>query len=270
MQITATIVLYRNDKEMLSKAIHSFLNTSLDVKLYLVDNSPLPELESIVSDPRVEYFYLNANRGFGSGHNVIMRRPDMMGKYHLVLNPDIYFEKGTLESLFEYMENNLDVANVMPRIVFPNGQIQNMCKLLPRPIDWIGRRFIPFKLLRDKIDNSYELRSVDYDKEMNIPFLSGCFMFIRSSVICEGFTFDERFFMYCEDTDLCRRIHSKYKTIYYPKVQVIHNCGYASHKSLKMLKIHIKSAISYFNKWGWFFDNERKAMNTETIKLYTK
>lgn len=87
--VTASIVLYRNKKDELKRAIDSFLLTSLPVHIYLIDNSPTPELENIIKDERVEYFYLNANRGFGAGHNAVLRRPHLLGKYHIILNPDI-------------------------------------------------------------------------------------------------------------------------------------------------------------------------------------
>lgn len=102
-----------NKRDELKRAIDSFLDTEMPVRIYVIDNSPTPELENIIQDKRAEYFYLNANRGFGAGHNVILRRPHLMGKYHIILNPDIYFEKGTTEALVEYMDNNQDVGNVM-------------------------------------------------------------------------------------------------------------------------------------------------------------
>ena len=131
-----SIVLYRNKKEQVLKAINSFLNTELKVKLFLVDNSPddsLRELEKI--DSRIEYIFNNANLGYGKAHNIAIRRSiEDNVPYHLVLNPDVYFEKGVLEKLYEYMENHPDVGNVMPKVVCPDGSIQYLCKLLPTPI----------------------------------------------------------------------------------------------------------------------------------------
>ena len=262
--------MYKNNRDMLLAAIHSFLNTSLDVKLYLVDNSPTPELEDLIVDSRVEYFYLNANRGFGAGHNVIMRRFHLMGKYHLILNPDIYFKKGTLEALFDYMDANPDVANVMPKVFYPSGKFQNICKLLPTPKDWILRMFCPFKSIKRTINDRFEMRFADFDKEMNVPYLSGCFMLFRSSAIQEIGVFDEGIFMYGEDTDINRRLYQKYRTMYYPKVSIIHNHEAGSHKNLRLAWIHIKAAVYYLNKWGWFFDKERDEINKRTIELYSK
>ena len=73
------------------------------------------------------------------------------------------------------------------------------------------------------------------------------------------------FFMYPEDIDLTRRIHKKYRTVFYPKVSIVHHHEQSSYKNRKMLWVHIVNLIRYFNKWGWFFDRERRAMNKEIL-----
>ncbi|MCD7932675.1 MAG: hypothetical protein LUH15_15715 [Tannerellaceae bacterium] len=109
-----------------------------------------------------------------------------------------------------------------------------------------------YKNIREQIDYRFEMRFTDYNQIMNVPYLSGCFMFLRTSVIKEIGLFDEHIFMYCEDTDLNRRIYQKYKTIYYPDVSIVHNFEKGSHKNIRLLWIHIKAAVYYLNKWGWF------------------
>ena len=101
---------------------------------------------------------------------------------------------------------------------------------------------------------------------MNIPILSGCFMFLRTEALEKVGLFDEHFFMYMEDFDLNRRIHCVYKTIFFPEAVVVHEYQKASYKNIKLLKAHIKSAIYYFNKYGWFFDKERKKANKKTLR----
>ncbi|MCR5765459.1 MAG: glycosyltransferase family 2 protein, partial [Treponema sp.] len=78
--------------------------------------------------------------------------------------------------------------------------------------------------------------------------------------------FDDRYFMYCEDFDLIRRIHRVAKTVYYPNVTIVHDHAKESYKNKKMLMIHIKSAIKYFNKFGWIFDKERNFFNILILK----
>ena len=270
-QVTATIVTYKNDPEEIRAAAESFLNCSLKVHLYLVDNSPEPILGKFFdSDSRIDYYYLNANRGFGAGHNVIMRQPKKMGKYHLVLNPDITFSKGTIEGLYDYMENNPDVGNVMPKVIFPDGSFQYLCKLLPSPVDWFARMFIPIKAVKDKINYRFEMRFADFSKPMNVPYLSGCFMFFRTDVINEIGVFDEHIFMYGEDADINRRIHKKYRTMYYPEVTVTHAYEGGTHKNLRLFWVTVKALSYYLTKWGWFFDKERRTVNRETIRMYRK
>jgi GT2 family glycosyltransferase len=166
------------------------------------------------------------------------------------------------------MEGNKDVGLVMPKVLYPDGRIQYLCKLLPTPFDLFGRRFLnfyPFKKYIEKRNEIYELRFTGYDKIMEVPYLSGCFMFIRTKVLEKVGLFDERFFMYLEDTDLSRRIHKMAKTIYYPHVHIYHEYGKGSYKNKKLLKYHIESAIKYFNKWGWFFDKERREINKKVL-----
>ena len=118
------------------------------------------------------------------------------------------------------MNNNQLVGLVMPKILYPNGDVQYLCKLLPTPIDLIIRRFIPIKSFQRRMNNKYELRFTNYNSEMEVPSLSGCFMFIRCEILGQSGIFDERYFMYAEDFDLCRRIGMLSKTIFYPNAQV--------------------------------------------------
>ena len=268
--VTASIVLYENDPKDIIKAINSFLNTDLNVKLYLVDNSSTDKLKELknIDEKRIEYIFNNANLGFGKAHNIAIKKAINESKYHLVLNPDIWFEKGNLEKMYEFMEKHPEIGQLMPKVLNPDGSIQYLCKRLPTPFDLFVRRFLPAKLkpFFKKRFEWYEFRNIGYEKIMEVPALSGCFMFIRTEALKEVGGFDENFFMYLEDYDLCRRIGEKYKTIYFPEAEVYHGYAMHSYKNNNLLKIHIKSTITYFNKWGWFFDKKRKELNKKSGK----
>lgn len=265
VQINGSIVLYKNNEELLKKAINSFLNTELEVKLYLIDNSPKDDLKYLSNlDERIEYIFNNANLGFGKAHNIALKRSIAEGaKYHVVLNPDVYYNQGVLEVLCGYMQENFDVANIMPKVFFPDGSLQRTCRLLPTPADLLLRRFFPCKNLQNKINRTYEMHDFTYDAIINVPFLLGSFMFLRVSALREVGLFDENFFMYLEDTDLCRRLHEKYKTLFFPHVHIFHAHARESYKSKKLLWIHIRSAVYYFTKYGWLFDAQRRSMNKD-------
>lgn len=268
IQINASIVLYHNKKEQVIKVINSFLNTNLKVKLYLIDNSSNNDLKELMKiDNRIEYIFNNANLGYGAGHNIAMKKTIEEGiTYHVVLNPDLYFETNVLEELFKYMEIHQDIGHIMPKVLYPNGENQNLCKLLPSPLDLFARRFIPIKSYVDKINNRYELNFFNYNEIVQIPFLSGCFMFLRTGILKQNCLFDDNFFMYLEDADLTRRISRISKTIYYPKVSIYHEYQRGAHNNKKLLWIFIQSTFIYFKKYGWLFDKERKILNNKTLK----
>ena len=275
MKLSASIVLYQTDLTPLKKVIDSyFACQSKQLQLFLVDNSPTDELKSIVTmypDKEIHYIFNNENMGYGKAHNIAIKKSMEQGlSYHIVLNPDVVIQEGALEKLTLYMNEHPEVGNIMPKIIYPNGQLQYLCKLLPSPIDLIFRRFTPFKKWRDKINQKYELHSFRYNKKINIPNLSGCFMFLRTKALEKVGLFDENIFMYLEDIDLNRRIHRAYKTIFFPEAVVVHEYQKASYKNIKLLKAHIKSAIYYFNKYGWFFDKERRIINAQTLQEIEK
>ena len=269
MRINASIVLYHNNRRQLKKVIESFFSTNLNVTLYLIDNSSSDELKDLAElDSRIVYIFNNANLGYGAGHNIAMRKSitDEVA-YHLVLNPDVYFESGIIESLVEYMQAHSDVGHVMPKVLYPNGSLQKLCKLLPTPFDLFARRFIPIKSFVDRINNRYELSFFDYEQIAEIPFLSGCFMFLRVDVLRQNCLFDDNFFMYLEDADLTRRISRISKTVYYPYVSIYHEYERGAHKSKKLLWFFIRSVFTYFNKHGWFFDKERRVINEKALSI---
>ena len=254
-KITSCIVLYINDITMLREAIHSFLNTEMNVKLFLVDNSPTDELKILVTDSRIEYIHNPSNPGFGASHNVAIQKAFELGSdYHLVLNPDIYFEKGTLEQLCGFMDSNLNIGHVMPKVTYPNGEFQYLCKTNPTFFDLFARGFMPSFLKKtfQKRMATYEYKDRDYNKIIyDIPYLSGCFMFLRTETLKKVGFFDDKIFMYLEDADLTRRFLEVSRTVYYPESHVYHHFAKLTHKEFKFKWITVQSAFIYFNKWGW-------------------
>lgn len=264
--LSASIVAYKNPANILAQTIHSFLSSTKDSHLYLIDNSPTDDLKYLAYDPRITYIFNSKNIGFGAGHNVSIRQIINQSKYHLVLNPDVYFDKNVLSKLYLFMEQNLDIGLTMPKVLYPDGRLQPVCKLLPSPKTLIIRRFLNFQRSRLEKENfKYELHLSGYNKIIDAPFLSGCFMFIRTQALQTVGLFDERFFLYTEDTDLSRRIHKYYRTVFFPEVAIYHYHQRGSYKDISLLWRNIRSAIKYFNKWGWVSDKERDDFNERTL-----
>jgi len=213
---------------------------------------------------------LSKNVGFGKAHNIALKKSiEDDVKYHVILNPDISFEPEVVREIYDFMEINSDVSVLMPRVLFRDGSLQYLCKLLPTPFDLFARRFLGFGLLNglvSKWNSEYELRFTTYHRLMNVPSLSGCFLFFRTASLDKVGLFDPRYFMYMEDVDLTRRLHKYFKTMYFPDVEIYHDFERASYKNFNMLVHHTVSAIRYFNKWGWLFDEERRMVNKETVQ----
>ncbi len=263
--ITVSIVTYKTNLEELSQCLNS-LDSPLISTIYIIDNSNLENIAKFCSQyPQIVYIGSN-NVGYGAGHNKALRLAlKTKEKYHLVLNSDVYFNPNILDKIVKYMDSNIDVAQLQPNIIYPNGTMQYTCRLLPTPANLIFRRFLPAKMVQ-KMNYRYLLEFNDHKKEMNVPYHQGSFMFFRLECFNKVGLFDERFFMYPEDIDITRRMHKYYRTMFWPGVTVVHAHRAASYKSKKMLKIHMWNMIKYFNKWGWFFDKERRTWNKKLLK----
>ncbi len=272
--LTISIVTYNTNKEELLNVLQCLEKIKLNKRIFISDNSEKQDIKKVIEElnsNQIEYIFNNSNKGFGAGHNVIINKllnKELDSKYHLVMNSDVYFEEDVVEKLLDYMSNHEEIGQIGPRITGKDGTLTYSCKLFPTPLNLIMRRFIPLKKIVEKMDYDYEMRWYNYKDIVEGALLSGCFMLLRTEVFKKVGKFDEKYFMYLEDYDFCRRIGEKYEVIYYPKVEIMHEHAKSSYKSRKMLLIHIKSALTYFNKWGWIFDKKRSEANKKLKKLY--
>ena len=205
--------------------------------------------------------HMPSNLGYGKAHNVALRESAYYKTdFHLVLNSDIRVKAEDIDAMHDFMLQNPTVGQLMPKVLNPDGSQQYLAKRLPTPLDVFGRRFLPAAWMT-KRNARYELRDLDLTHPVNAPYLSGCFMFLRTKAAVEAGLFDERYFMYPEDIDLTRSIHRNYLTLYYPAWTIVHAHARDSYKNKHMLQIHIQNMCRYFNKYGWFFDRERRLFN---------
>lgn len=271
MTITASIVLYKQPQDEISRTVEQVIFYAPEkFVLFLVDNSPTDELRVLASkSDKVQYRHNPSNPGFGAAHNLaILSAIDSDSSYHFVINPDVELKEDVFSTMVNKMESDPHIGMMMPQILNEDGTVQNLPKLLPSPFSVLMRKLKKPGFYYEKFINRYELRFVKKDMAYNAPVLSGCFTMLRLSAIKEIGMYDDRFFMYFEDWDLSRRMHERYKTMYYPKVSVIHGYESGANKSSRLFKIFVNSATRYFNKWGWFFDSERDKINNNALKQF--
>lgn len=271
--LNISIVLYRPKWEQeVIPLVRELLRVKCLRKIYLLDNTApenrkaeiASQKETLASQfgmDKLRYMAMPENLGYGRAHNIALRESAYYKTdLHLVMNSDIRVKAEDIDAMCERMEAYPLVGQLMPKVVNPDGSQQFLAKRLPTPVDVFGRRFLP-AWMTAKRNRRYELRDLDLTKPVNAPYLSGCFMLLRTTAAVEAGLFDEQFFMYPEDMDLTRRIHRNWLTLYYPEWTIVHDHARGSYKDKRLLRIHIRNMCLYFNKWGWFFDPERRAFN---------
>ena len=267
--LNISIVLYRPkwEQEVLPLVAELLQVKNLN-RLYLLDNSEKEWLRAHVdmqkaprSSKKLCYMAMDTNMGYGRAHNVALRESAYhKTEFHLVMNSDIRVKAEDIDAMHDFMLMNPQVGQLMPKVLNPDGTQQYLAKRLPSPLDVFGRRFLPKRWI-EKRNARFELRDLDLTRPVNAPYLSGCFMMLRTKAAVEAGLFDERYFMYPEDIDLTRTIHRNYLTLYYPEWSIVHAHARDSYKDKHMLRIHIQNLCLYFNKWGWLFDKERQIFN---------
>jgi GT2 family glycosyltransferase len=244
--ITASIVLFNQDLKTLKKTVTSFLQTPINKKLFLIDNSSENKLQEFFNQPEIEYIFIGKNIGFGAAHNMILNK--ISSKYHLILNPDVVFNVDVIPTLIKVLETNINLAFTTPKVIYPNNDLQYVCRKHPSFFDLINKRLHIFKTQIFK--NEY--RDKNLEKPFYPDFIHGCFMLFRTKDLQSLNGFDERYFLYMEDADICRKIDKLgKKKLYFPDVEIIHHHQKGSSKHLKLFLYHITSAIKYFLKWGF-------------------
>jgi len=250
--LSVVIVNYKVP-EYTCQAIRSVLQAELADKteFIVVDNASGDNSEALITNefPDVQYIGLKNNIGFGKGCNVGVQRA--RGTYLLFLNPDSLVSKDTLSTCTSFLEEHPDVGIVGPKILKPDGSFQAQCRrMFPTPFDAFSHMFGLSRLFpQSKIFGRYNLTYLDPDVSMEIDAVSGSFMCMRHEVFRKLGGFDDAFFMYGEDLDLCARVKQLgYKVWYHPETQVVHFKGKSSAKEKMRARVEFYRAMAIFSR----------------------
>ncbi|MBS1715310.1 MAG: glycosyltransferase family 2 protein [Armatimonadetes bacterium] len=220
-------------------------------EVIVVDNASEDGSPDMVESEFPEFRLLRqtVNLGFTGGHNLAIA--ERAGRHVALLNSDTVVHPGAVRTVLEFMEGRPDAGVVGPKLLNPDGSLQYSCRKFPDPLaaafrnTFLGRWFPDNRYVRD-----YLMKDVAHDQTREVDWVSGAAMFIRDDLVDAIGGLDDRYFMYCEDTDFCKRTwEAGYKVVYLPTAVVTHAIGRSTDRvANKMIVRFHKSMFRFYRK----------------------
>jgi GT2 family glycosyltransferase len=250
--ISICVVNWRTSEELCRLATSLSAGADgLPHELCIVDNdSGDGSLERLRAElPDAKIVAMGQNVGFGSGVNRAAR--ETSGEYLLILNPDTRVFPGAIRALSEYLDGNDDVGLAAPRLVDPAGGRQASARRFPSasaaafrgtPLGWL--------FPKNRFARTYLMEDIGFQEPTPVEWVSGSAMMLRRTAFEALGGFDEEFFMYCEDVDLCKRLwEAGWRIVYVPSAHIEHRVGASSDQAQPaMIREHHRSMLRYFSK----------------------
>lgn len=255
------IVTHYKTPELLSLCLKSLVEAARNLphEILVVDSEAQVETEEMMLSewPAIRYFSFKKNTGYAKMINVGLRAS--RGEWRLILNADIVVAKDSLEKMLAYLETHPAVGLLAPQLLNFNGTIQESCFRFHRLATIIYRRtFLGRTSWGKKELDRFALADFDRQSWREVDWFLGAAMIVGEAALKEVGLMDERFFLYFEDTDWCRRFWAKgWKVVYLPEAKMHHYHGRLSKKTggfmdlffNKYTWIHLASAMKYFWKY---------------------
>ena len=225
--LLSTIIVTYNTREMTLDCLRSLLadTQNLEHEIFIVDNASTDgTLDAIRKEfPHVHLIANTDNKGFGAANNQAMRIAT--GKYFLLLNSDAFPRAGAIPTLIKELESQPNVALIGPKLLNPDGSMQLSCFKFPSPARaWIENTWLSALCSRNQFLGDY--RNWPHNSARHVDWLIGACMLLRREVFEKIGGFDERFFMYAEESDWQLRMKKAgYRIAFTPAAQVMHLAG---------------------------------------------
>jgi len=250
------IIVNYNSTNHLLVCLRSIYNSlkGLSAEIFVQDNASQDNVDRVVDlFPDVNLTKNKSNLGFAKAVNQALKQSIV--PYVLLINPDSHVKTGALKAMLSFMEANLDIAILGPKILNPDGSVQGSARSFPTLLTGLfGRTSL---LTRFFPNNRFSIANIrttlsDGISPIEVDWVSGACMMIRRSAINAVGNLDESFFMYWEDADWCRRMTLRgWKVIYFPKASITHHIGVSSNQLLwrTIWEFH-KSSYLLFSKYA--------------------
>jgi O-antigen biosynthesis protein len=249
--ISIVIVNYnvRDHVDACLASIYKSNNDKYKIEIFIVDNNSIDGSSAFIRNkyPSVNYIDNDNNFGFSRANNIALKKAQ--GKYILILNPDTILEEETFDKLINFCKEHKDVGAISSKLIQANGKLDLACKRSFPSLSVALPRILGLSKLfpTSKKFGRYNLTYLDENKTYEVDAICGAFMFIPKYVLDKVGLFDEDYFMYGEDLDLCFRIKKNgYKIFYYPEVKTVHLKGESTKKSGLAYVNNFYGAMSIF------------------------
>jgi GT2 family glycosyltransferase len=250
-KVSIIIVSY-NIKGLLEECLNNLLSTdnSFPLEIIVVDNASIDGTIDMLSQKissKVKTILNKDNLGFAKACNQGAKLS--LGEQFLFLNPDTIARSEQIQKISEYLDMHPDVGVLGPKILYPDGSLQLTCGQVPR-LRWTIFEALRLSRISSKLFGGYRYMSWGHDTTREVGWVSGACLIIGRELFYNVGGFDENFFLYGEDADLCLRVGWKgFKVVYWPEVCIIHLEGQSSRKvRAKALIMGYGSILYYFRK----------------------
>lgn len=218
-----------------------------ETEVFVVDSASTDRSMAVAQEqfPQANYISSPVNVGFGAANNLALRLAQ--GDYLLLLNPDTLVHPGTISTLLDYMDQHLQVGVSASRLLNPDGSLQYSCS--PEPT--LRREFLRmFHLGGVRPDGYYAMERWDMAAPRPVDVILGACMLLRKTALDQAGLFDEQFFMYSEEVDLCRRVRQAgWEICWVPQARVTHYGGQSTRQMAAEMFVQLyRAKIDYFRK----------------------
>ena len=266
MKYISIILINYNSSKFIYKCLDSveMIRDNHLHEVIIVDNSSTDNSMNLIREnfSKFRLIYSKKNLGFGRANNLAFKQSQ--GKYLLFLNTDTILTESTPKILSDYLDQNHDIAVISPRITFKDGSYQLSFGNLPNLAVEL------FDKVKYGLDNKWHsffsnLYDRKYSKVQEVGWVTGACLMMRRDVFEQIGGFDENFFMYFEDKDLCKRVKELgYKVVYYPETTIIHLLGGSSHGIKKSVNKYYRDSQLYY------YQKHLGKFQTSILKLYLR
>lgn len=249
----SVIIVNWNTRDLLMGLLRSIEGhcASLRVEIIVVDNGSTDgSIEAVRREFSSVKLILNGeNLGFARANNIGIRQ--CSGRYISLVNSDVLILPGCFENLMRLLDEHADVGIAGPRILRPDGTQQVSCGDLPSLRGAFLEAVLPLGVIRKfRFLGRISGLQKNYDGPTDVQMLSGCFWFVRREALDEVGLLDERFFIYSEDCDWCKRFHeSRWRIVFSPGSEAIHlGEGSSSNAPTRFYLEMQKARFAYWEK----------------------